>query len=327
VVAGHEKTSSSIHPAGERIPAGMPPDRAEVKTSATRCRTRFSVSRVPRASTLRSIASTSGGLMSLIGRPPIAGNASASSERITLIAKLSTRDAFCKAYHRRATTSNVFPPTFRCSPGSIACASSLRASSLRTRASLSVISGYFPRARSFSLSANRYLKRQSFPPAGVTRRNKPRPSNSFTGRSLGLAARTAVSESGIIPQQVFAYPELYPHQARIPVDFPRSRWTRDVVLPAEYMEFLNVHGLRRTPGESPRQESNLYPTLRRRVHCPLCYEESGAYCSRCPGIAPIRRGRDGHARAFVLVTRDHSSGAVALSLWRFATRGRIAPCA
>ena len=39
---------------------------------------------------------------------------------------------------------------------------------------------------------------------------------------------------------------------------------------------------RLTPaGWSPRQESNLYPTLRRRVHYPLCYEEWGAYCSRC----------------------------------------------
>ena len=27
--------------------------------------------------------------------------------------------------------------------------------------------------------------------------------------------------------------------------------------------------------KSPRQESNLYPTLRRRVHYPLCYEEEG----------------------------------------------------
>ena len=40
---------------------------------------------------------------------------------------------------------------------------------------------------------------------------------------------------------------------------------------------------------SPRQESNLYLTLRRRVHYPLCYEEPGAYCSRCLANAPIGR--------------------------------------
>jgi hypothetical protein len=36
VVAGHDKTSSSIHPAGERIPAGIPPVRAEISHPAGR---------------------------------------------------------------------------------------------------------------------------------------------------------------------------------------------------------------------------------------------------------------------------------------------------
>ncbi|MDS4014105.1 MAG: hypothetical protein RKP46_07060, partial [Candidatus Accumulibacter sp.] len=32
---------------------------------------------------------------------------------------------------------------------------------------------------------------------------------------------------------------------------------------------------------------NLYLTLRRRVHCPLCYEEVGAYCSPSFRLAPF----------------------------------------
>ncbi|SBT09780.1 hypothetical protein ACCAA_770011 [Candidatus Accumulibacter aalborgensis] len=56
------------------------------------------------------------------------------------------------------------------------------------------------------------------------------------------------------------------------------------------------------PSGSPRQESNLYPTLRRRVHYPLCYEEQGPYCSRCLPIAPIEYSRQG--------ADEHHSGAV-----------------
>jgi hypothetical protein len=42
--------------------------------------------------------------------------------------------------------------------------------------------------------------------------------------------------------------------------------------------------------KSPRQESNLYPTLRRRVHYPLCYEEVGGYCSRIATLGALAGG-------------------------------------
>lgn len=57
--------------------------------------------------------------------------------------------------------------------GSTPSLSCLRALWHRSRASFRPRSGYLPRESCCSLPANRYLKRQSRPPLGVTARNRP----------------------------------------------------------------------------------------------------------------------------------------------------------
>ena len=50
----------------------------------------------------------------------------------------------------------------------------------------------------FSFPSKRYLRFQSFPPVGVTRRKRPPPSKSFWGFSFGLTVLTLVSVRGAI---------------------------------------------------------------------------------------------------------------------------------
>ena len=57
----------------------------------------------------------------------------------------------------------------------------------------------------------------------------------------------------------------------------------------------------RTMLSPPRQESNLYRTLRRRVHYPLCYEEIGAYSSSLSDLMgrSEKNGRRGSFHGFL----------------------------
>src|SRR5581483_1677851 len=75
-----------------------------------------------------------------------------------------SRATASKLFSKRATLSALL--AFLSSLGSTPFAISSRAASRRFRALASVISGYFPNARRFSLPSKRYLKRQSFPPVG-----------------------------------------------------------------------------------------------------------------------------------------------------------------
>src|SRR5271156_5584457 len=81
--------------------------------------------------------------------------------------------------------------------GSVSLANNLRASSLLFLAFAKLTSGYTPIARSFSLPAKRYLKRQYFAPFGITKRNKPFSSASLYALSRGFTLRSLVSVSGI----------------------------------------------------------------------------------------------------------------------------------
>ena len=74
-------------------------------------------------------------------------------------------------------------------------AMSLRAASRFSRARLSVTSGYAPSEISFSRPLTRYFSRQSRLPVGITKRNKPRSSESLKAFSRLLALRTLVSFS------------------------------------------------------------------------------------------------------------------------------------
>src|SRR5580692_9546602 len=106
---------------------------------------------------------------------------------------------------------------------------SLRASSCRSRARLSDTSGYFPYDISFSLLSNRYFHRQSFPPLGVTTRNRPRPSRRSYGLSAWVARLICRSVSAIenlisqkYPQGSEKYPQKYPLRS---VAFIARLWT------------------------------------------------------------------------------------------------------
>src|SRR3546814_16127714 len=76
-------------------------------------------------------------------------------------------------------------------------------------------------AKGFSLPCRQYSHCQSLPPADLTSRNKPPPSESFQSRSVGLADLTLVSVSrfsGIVglhggestPTVEHEYPQRYP---------------------------------------------------------------------------------------------------------------------
>lgn len=65
---------------------------AKTKTADIRCRVRRAVSRASRFSISRNMASTSGGSISRIGRVPMAGKTSRSSDRRTSSANRSLRD-------------------------------------------------------------------------------------------------------------------------------------------------------------------------------------------------------------------------------------------
>jgi hypothetical protein len=78
-------------------------------------------------------------------------------------------------------------------PGSTPFANSRRASSRRSRACFSGISGYAPSASSFSLPSTRYLNRQSFEPLGLIRKVK----GAAIRELVGLLARLGVTNRGI----------------------------------------------------------------------------------------------------------------------------------
>src|SRR3989344_4294225 len=83
------------------------------------------------------------------------------------------------------------------SEGSLPSAIKLRATSRRRRASLKLISGYWPRLSFFSRPWIRYLNLNSFPPLGCTSKKSPSESPILNGFSRGLALRIAISESAI----------------------------------------------------------------------------------------------------------------------------------
>ena len=58
-------------------------------------------------------------------------------------------------------------------------------------------------------------------------------------------------------------------------------WTKKSPEPLLLIGILDFFGTARTTLWPPRQESNLYLTLRRRVHYPLCYEEVARILAPC----------------------------------------------
>ena len=100
--------------------------------------------------------------------------------------------------------------------GSCPCAIMRRAFSAAWRASTNEKAGYFPIVSVFSLPAKRYFRRNIFPPAGVTSRYKPLPSNNlvFFPVSDGLAAliwRSFRGIGGMFLGGIDRFPESYPH--------------------------------------------------------------------------------------------------------------------
>ena len=111
----------------------------------------------------------------------------------------------CLLCHSRAITSKVSDSSvsaafwaFFVAAGSMPLSRSERASVRLWRASVRVVWGYVPRVRSFSVPPNRYFRRQSLPPVGVTRRKRPPPSKSLRGFVEGLVALTLMSVNGTI---------------------------------------------------------------------------------------------------------------------------------
>ena len=98
-----------------------------------------------------------------------------------------------------------------------------RICSRRCLASASEIWGYAPIARSFSIPPKRYLSRQSLPPVGLTRRNKPPPSKSFCAFGVALIVRILVSVNGTI-LLVIRPPELFlgVSRQRLSPDTPKN---------------------------------------------------------------------------------------------------------
>ena len=74
-------------------------------------------------------------------------------------------------------------------------ASSFRALSRASRASLSEMVGYRPNASSLCRPPNRYAMRQSLDPFGCTNRRRPPPSLFLYGVASGFAVRHSVSVS------------------------------------------------------------------------------------------------------------------------------------
>ena len=155
-------------------------------------------------------ASNSGAVISAIGRPPIQGNISISSRRMILFEWVAAHPGENLPCHSRAITSKLFEAriapaaliAFLFSPGSMPPASSLRASSRRSRAFNKVMSGYVPNANVFCFPAKRYASRQYFAPLGCTSRNSPPPSDSFVGLSVAFALYTRIAVNGIVGPSV-----------------------------------------------------------------------------------------------------------------------------
>jgi hypothetical protein len=135
-------------------------------------------------------------------------------------------DVAWSASHSVATPSNVTDWSARLIGravlGSIPSGTSLRASSRRSRACFSVVSGGAPSDTCFSSAPSRYQNRHRRPPAGVTSRNRPRSSNSFYGPSRGRAVRILASVSSATSTSYRSGPERphfrTPSKAVLPLD-------------------------------------------------------------------------------------------------------------
>ena len=142
-------------------------------------------------------AFTSDTLISVICISPIAGKTSFSKSEMMRAAWFSFQRRRLSECQQRAMDSKVFRAaalrsSFSCclaAPGSWPSESKRRAFSAAWRASERETAGYLPIVSVFSLPSIRYFRRKILPPAGVTSRYRPPPSNSlaFFPASVGLA--------------------------------------------------------------------------------------------------------------------------------------------
>ena len=147
-------------------------------------------------------------LISCIGIAPMAGKTSASKYRSTRAAWFSFQRRRLAACHCRDKCSKVFRAaalrsSFSCclaALGSWPSESRRRAFSAAWRASERETAGYLPMVSVFSLPSMRYFRRKILPPAVVTSRYRPPPSNSlaFFPASVGLAFLIWRSFRGIL---------------------------------------------------------------------------------------------------------------------------------
>jgi len=116
-----------------------------------------------------------------------------------------------------------FPSALRSAIGSIPFASAFRASECRSRASFRLTRGYSPSAIIFSLPSTRYRQRQSLAPDGGIRRQRPPPSASLQGLSVGFAPSISLIVSAMGPGSLrvrFPYPQISP---MIPTSVPTEK--------------------------------------------------------------------------------------------------------
>lgn len=178
---------------------------ARRKTAERVARSRRAVSSRPRFSTCSSTASTSAGCISAIGREPSDGLARESSHSVFASVRSARPLVRSFSTYFPATLSNVAAAairseslfSFSSTAGSRPAATFSRAFSRFSRALMSDVAGYAPNASVFCFPSNRYEKRHSLPPDGLTRRCKPPPSETLNGFERALRERMARSVSGI----------------------------------------------------------------------------------------------------------------------------------
>ena len=171
-------------------------------------------------------------LISCICIAPMARNTSASKYRSTRAAWFSFQRRRLSECQRRAMDSKVFRAaalrsSFSCclaALGSWPSESKRRAFSAAWRASERETAGYLPMVSVFSLPSMRYFRRKILPPAGVTSRYRPPPSNSlaFFPASVGLAFLIWRSFRGIFGVCFRGYFQMPPN---IPLVFALLNYT------------------------------------------------------------------------------------------------------